>query len=441
MTYAVNPDWRTHSTRDVNSENDGIEVLIGGWVQQIRDKGKLIFLTIRDHHGICQATLHRDKVPPQVWNTCQKLTMETVISIKAEVKEDQRSKLGAELIPSEITIHSIADPKFPIDLTKKKTQMDIDTVFRFRELSIRDVEVVAIMEIKNIIASAIRDFFISKEFIEIFTPFILTASTEGGAEQFSLEYFGQPAVLAQSCQFYKQAALSCHEKVFGIIPSWRAEKSHTPKHMTEFWQLENEIAFATENEIMEVQEDLIISVLQQVNTKGSAQLTNLDRKLIIPSKPFKRISFIDAKSKISDLGIESNFEEDFGATEETTISRAFDEPFFITEFPTHLRGLYYASDPKNPQITKSLDLMAPEGFGELSSGGQRVSDYETLRRRTIEKGFDPEKFEWYLRMFKYGMPPHAGYGLGFERLIRWIAGLSHVREASMFPRTPDIYQP
>ncbi len=441
MIYAVNPEWRTHSTRDVNSENDGLEVLIGGWVQQIRDKGKLIFLTIRDHHGLCQATLHRAKVAPEVWDTCKRLTMETVVSVKATVKEDRRSKLGAELIPSKITIHSIADPKFPIDLTKKKTQMDIDTVFRFRELSIRDVEVVAIMEIKNIVASAIRKFFISKEFIEIFTPFILTASTEGGAEQFSLDYFGQPAVLAQSCQFYKQAALSCHEKVFGIIPSWRAEKSHTPKHMTEFWQLENEIAFATEKEIMDVQEDLIISVLKEVSTKGSLQLTKLERELIIPSKPFKRISFMNAKSMITDLGLETNNEEDFGATEETALSQAFNQPFFITEFPTHLRGMYYAADPKNSKITKSLDLMAPEGYGELSSGGQRVSDFETLQKRTIEKGFDPGKFEWYLRMFKYGMPPHAGYGLGFERLIRWIAGLSHVREASMFPRTPDIYQP
>ncbi len=441
MIYAVNPEWRTHSTRDVTSENNELKIIIGGWVQQIRDKGKLIFLTIRDQYGLCQVTLHEAKTDSEIWKTCKTLNLETVISIEGIVKADRRSKLGAELIPSKIIVHALAAPKFPIDLTKKKTQMELDTVFRFRELSIRDPEVVAIMELKDIIASNIRNFFKSKGFIEIFTPFILTASTEGGAEQFELDYFGHPAVLAQSCQFYKQAALACHEKVYGIIPSWRAEKSHTPKHITEFWQVENEIAFATDEEIIQVQEDLIIHILKQVKKLGVVQLEKLDRDISIPSKPFKRVPFSEAKSMIVDLGIESNPEEDFGAPEETALSEAFEEPFFITRFPTHLRGMYYASDPENPKITRSLDLVAPEGFGELSSGGQRVADYEVLKNRTIQQGFDPDNFNWYLRMFKYGMPPHAGYGLGFERLIRWIAKLQHIRETSMFPRTPEIFQP
>jgi asparaginyl-tRNA synthetase len=297
------------------------------------------------------------------------------------------------------------------------------------------------MELKNIVANAIREFFVKNGFIEIFTPFILTASTEGGAEQFELDYFGTPAVLAQSCQFYKQAALSCHEKVFGIIPSWRAEKSHTPKHITEFWQVENEISFATDKEIIEVQEDLIIYILKNVLKEGGTQLKRLNRKISIPSKPFKRIPFHEAKKIVIELGIEEDPNEDFGAPGETAISKFFQEPFFIIEFPTKLRGMYYAEDPKNSEITRSLDLMVPEGFGELSSGGQRVSDYETLIQRIIQKGFNPNEFDWYLRMFKYGMPPHAGYGLGFERLIRWIANLPHVREASMFPRTPDIFKP
>ena len=441
MTYAINPEWRTHSTFDVNSENDGLDAIIGGWVQQIRDKGKLIFLTIRDQYGLCQVTLHEAKTDSTVWKTCKKLTMETVVSIRGIVKADPRSKLGAELTPSSIKVHSLAALKFPIDLTKKKTQMDIDTIFRFRELSIRDPKVSAIMKLKNIIAAEIRTFFKLKGFTEIFTPLILTASTEGGAEQFQLDYFGQPAVLAQSCQFYKQAALACHEKVYGIIPSWRAEKSHTPKHITEFWQVENEIAFATDKEIMQVQEDLIVHVLEQVKKQGAIHLVELDRIISIPKKPFKRISFNKAKSIILDLGIESNPTEDFGAPEETALSQAFEEPFFVTHFPSQLRGMYYATDPKNPELTLSLDLIAPEGFGELSSGGQRVFEHEVLKNRTIQKGFDPDNFKWYLRMFKFGMPPHAGYGLGFERLIRWIANLPHIREASMFPRTPEIFQP
>ncbi|MFX0117203.1 MAG: aspartate--tRNA(Asn) ligase [Candidatus Hodarchaeota archaeon] len=441
MIYAVNPEWRTHRCRDVTSDNDGLEVLIGGFVQQIRDKGRLIFLTIRDSQGICQVTLHEKKIIPEVWQTCKELSLESVVSIKGTVKADPRSRLGAELIPSMIHIHSKAALKFPIDLTKKKTQMEIDTIFRYRELSIRDPEVVAVLELKNVIARAIRNFFQDKGFTEIFTPFILTTSTEGGAEQFELDYFGHPAVLAQSCQFYKQAALACHEKVFGIIPSWRAEKSHTPKHITEFWQLENEIAFATEKEIIEVQEDLIIYLLNYVQEEGKTQLELLNRKITIPSKPFKRIPFSEAKKKLQELGVETDPNTDFGAPEETVLSQAFTDPFFITEFPTHLRGIYYSTDPENPEITLSLDLVAPEGFGELSSGGKRVSEYKLLKSRIEQAGYNLDDFQWYLRMFKYGMPPHAGFGLGFERLIRWIANLAHIREASMFPRTPEIFQP
>ncbi len=441
MLYAVNPEWRTHSSQDVNSQNDGKEVLIGGWIQQIRDKGRLMFLTIRDPSGICQVTLHQKNVSEVVWETCKKLTLESVVSIHGKVKADSRSKLGAELTPDSVIIHVVAEPKVPIDLTKMKTKMEIDTVFAYRELSIRDPDVAAVMNLKSIVAQATRKFFKQNGFTEIFTPFILTASTEGGAEQFSLDYFGKPAVLAQSCQFYKQAALSCHEKVFGLLPSWRAEKSHTTKHMTEFWQIENEIAFATDKEIMQVQEDLIAFIFTTVARDGEDQLAQLDRTISIPKTPFKKIPFKGAKQMILDLGVEEAQEEDFGATGESALSKSFKEPFFITEFPVHLRGMYYASNPTNPEVTRSLDLMAPEGFGELSSGGQRVADYKVLEERIINQGFEVSNFEWYLRMFRFGMPPHAGFGLGFERLVRWIANLSHIREASMFPRTPDIYSP
>jgi nondiscriminating aspartyl-tRNA synthetase len=441
MMYAVNPEWRTHNSRYVNEQNDGKEVIIGGWVQQIRDKGRLIFLTIRDPKGICQVTLHEKKVQPELWQICKKLTLESVVTIKGIVKADPRSKLGAELSPILVTLHAEAEPKFPIDLTKKKTKMEIDTIFSFRELSIRDPDVVAVMELKNLIAKGTRDFFLKNGFTEIFTPSILTASTEGGAEQFKLDYFGQPAVLAQSCQFYKQAALSCHEKVFGIIPSWRAEKSHTPKHITEFLQIENEISFATDKEIMQVQEDLIVAVIETVLEEGSYQLNQLNRSIEIPKTPFKKITFQEAKQMVLDAGIEEEENEDFGTPGETELSNSFKYPFFITEFPVHLRGMYYAPNPEKPKLTRSLDLMAPEGFGELSSGGQRVSSHKILEERIIQQGFNVSNFEWYLRMFKFGMPPHAGFGLGFERLVRWIANLSHIREASMFPRTPEIYSP
>ena len=217
MLYAVNPEWRTHSSQDVNSQNNGKKVLIGGWIQQIRDKGRLMFLTLRDPSGICQVTLHQKSVSEEVWETCKMLTLESVVSIQGKVKSDSRSKLGAELTPLSVTVHTIAELKVPIDLTKKKTKMDVDTVFSYREISIRDPDVVAVLKLKSLIAQATRTFFQQKGFTEIFTPFILTVSTEGGAEQFKLDYFDQPAILAQSCQFYKQAALSSHDKVYGIL--------------------------------------------------------------------------------------------------------------------------------------------------------------------------------------------------------------------------------
>jgi aspartyl/asparaginyl-tRNA synthetase len=441
MIYGVHPNWRKNSTQDVTNTNDGLEVLISGWVQQIRDKGRLVFLTIRDDKGICQVTLHEKKVTSEVWGKCQTLTLESVVSIEGKIKSDPRSRLGAELIPSNIRIHSLAAPKFPIDLTKKKTKMELDTIFRYRELSIRDPDVVAVMELKHLVAQATRQFFTEKGFTEIFTPLILATSTEGGAEQFNLDYYGVPAVLAQSCQFYKQAALACHEKVFGIIPSWRAEKFHTPRHLAEFWQVENEIAFATHEEIMTVQEDYVVSVLEQVISQGARQLEQLNRMISIPSKPFKRVPFSKAKLSLTELGVDEDPNEDFGAPGEHALSKSSKDPFFIVDFPTDLRGLYYARDPNNPEITRSIDLVAPEGFGELSSGGQRVANHETLRTRISQKGFDETDFIWYLRMFEYGMPPHAGFGLGFERLVRWITNVSHIRETSMFPRTPEIYQP
>lgn len=446
--YGQNSQWREHKANFVRSENEGKKVKVAGWIQQKRDKGKLIFITLRDASGVCQITLFKPKIEESVWDVAKDLTLESVVSIEGNVKADPRSKLGAELVPEKITLLSKAEPKFPIDLTKKKTSTDIDTIFRYRELSIRESNVSAIMEIKSAIAAAIRSFFISKNFTEIFTPFILASGTEGGAEMFPVDYFGNESVLAQSCQFYKQAALSTHEKVFGIIPSWRAEKSHTTKHLTEFWQVENEISYATDKEIMEIQEDLIIFVLTYIQEHCSHELERINRTIKIPSKPFKKLDFYEAKDVIeklskdnAELDIKEGRDEDFGATAESLLSKSFEEPFFIINFPTHLRGMYYAENPEDKSKTLSLDLIAPEGFGELSSGGQRVSDYETLVRRMEEKGFDPESFDWYLRMFKYGFPPHAGYGLGFERLVRWVCGLEHVREAVMFPRTPDYFKP
>ncbi|MHA2295208.1 MAG: aspartate--tRNA(Asn) ligase [Candidatus Hodarchaeales archaeon] len=437
-----NSDWKKHSTNEVSAEKDGQILILGGWIHSIRDKGKLIFLQLRDSLGIVQVTAKKDTCDPETWKKISSLTPESVITLKGRVKIDSRVEKGAEVIPESVKIHSIAKPRVPIDITASKTKTDIDTIFKFRELSIRMRHIVHTMNIKAEVARATREFFTDNGFVEIFTPLILTTATEGGATMFRVKYFGVDAVLAQSNQFYKQAAVCVHEKVFGLIPSWRAEKSHTPKHVTEFHQIENEMAFATEKEIMEVQENLIVHVVKSVNKNCKKELNVLNRELKVPSLPFKRITFVEAKKILEEeLDIKEPQNEDLSTPAETALSQHLEEPFFITEFPVHLRGMYYETHFDNPNITRSVDLVAPEGYGELSSGGLRVYLPDRLRQRITNGGYDEESFDWYLRMFDYGMPPHAGYGLGFERLVRWIAGLKHVREASMFPRTPELYKP
>lgn len=436
--------YKTHYTTDITAENEGQEALIAGWVTVHRDKGKIIFVKIRDSEGIAQIVLKEGEVDDETWETGKNLTPESSISVKGTIVADDRSLTGAELKPIEIMVHTLSDP-LPIDLTAKKTDTLIDTIFEHRQLSIRRPEAIAIFRIKHHVAQAVRSFYSSHGFYEIFTPYILGASTEGGAEMFPVQYFDEPGVLAQSCQFYKQASIFSHEKVFGIIPSWRAEKSRTPKHVTEFHQIETEIAFGSDETIMQVQEQLVHHVVSYVKKHCADDLKLLGRENIkIPKLPLKRIPFEEAKQTATELLAKEGIDEpegDLSTPAETALSKANKDPFFITRFPTELRGVYYDSDPEDESETLSLDLVAPEGIGELSSGGVRVTDPEKLIYRITQKGYDVEGFRWYIDMFRYGAVPHAGFGLGFERLTRWITGTAHIRETIMFPRTPDLWTP
>ncbi|MHA2495116.1 MAG: aspartate--tRNA(Asn) ligase [Candidatus Hodarchaeales archaeon] len=441
--FGMSEKFKTHPMTAIASDNAGDRAKVAGWLHIKRDKGKLKFLRLRDSSGIAQITIHKAKVSAETWDNAEQLTPESVVSVEGIVRADPRAPRGAELAGEDlnISILSLAAPRVPIDITLAKTKFDVDTAFKFRELSIRTKEVISIMKIKNIAAKLTRGFFQSRGFVEIFTPFILTTATEGGATMFELDYFGKKAVLAQSNQFYKQAAISCHEKVFGIIPSWRAEKSRTPKHLTEFHQIENEIAFATVDDLMKIQEELVRYIIQGVKKEASEDLEILEQDLRVPKLPLKRLRFSEAKALCFELNVEEPEDEDFGATAETVLSKHHEDPFFITHFPTALRGIYYEEDADDPTLTASIDLMGPQGFGELSSGGERVFRKDRLIERIQQANLRPESFEWYLRMFEYGMPPHAGYGLGFERLIRWVCSLSHLREAVLFPRTPDLWTP
>jgi asparaginyl-tRNA synthetase len=296
------------------------------------------------------------------------------------------------------------------------------------------------MRIKAKVANIIRTFFINHGFTEIWTPLILVTATEGGADLFPIVYFGKEAFLAQSAQFYKQAAISTHECVFGILPSWRSEKSRTTKHLNEFWQIECEIAWATLENIMEIIEELLITVCREINKVCKEELEILGRNLPIPDSKFKRYTFDEAKQLVEKLGVKDDPESDFSATAEQALAKYHTQPFFIHSYPSNLRGLYYKTSEENKDMSLTVDLFVPE-HGELVTGGERVSDYKELVKRLTERGMELYTYQWYLEIFKYGMPPHAGFGMGFERLVRWICNLPHVRDACLFPRTPDIVTP
>ncbi|HID91336.1 TPA: hypothetical protein EYP44_05190 [Candidatus Bathyarchaeota archaeon] len=266
-------------------------------------------------------------------------------------------------------------------------------------------------------------------------------AVEGGATLFPIDYFGRRVYLTQSGQLYLEAAINSLGKVYTINPSFRAEKSRTRRHLTEFWEIECEVPFATHDHIMKVEEGLLTYICSYVKRHCEGELRLLGREPRVPKPPFEKITYDEALEISRRAGVDVEWGEELGAEAERAVSKHFDEPFFIVGFPTKSRSFYHQPDPGNPSITLSSDLMAPGGYGELSSGGQRISDYDLLVKRIREQSLPLESYKWYLDLRRYGIPPHAGFGLGIERTVRWICGLSHIREACLFPRTPDRIYP
>ncbi len=428
--------------KKIKKLDDGSQVSIGGWAEHLVHKGKICFLTVRDASGKIQVTGIKTKVSEELWNSLIGLKNETIVWITGKVKKNEQAPGGIEILPEEVFVLNPVHGPVPVDITGR-TPMDDGTVFAFREMTIRMTKNKLPFEVKTHIAQATREFFLKREYVELFSPLIVATATEGGATLFPIKYFEKDAFLAQSGQFYKQAAVTAHEKVFGIIPSFRMEKSRTRKHVAEFWQIEVEAAFHDHISIMQVLDDMMVYV---VNTTIKTAKEPLDALGVKPKKlkgGFPRIAFKEAKELCTGFELEEkvNFEDDFTSPEEAALSRHFKTPFFITEWPAHTRGIYYRVNDENPAISNSFDLIAPDGFAELCTGGQRVHEYDKMVEAIKNQGFNPESYEWYLNLFKYGMPPHAGYGLGIERLVWWLCGLSNIRQAIMFPRTPDILKP
>ncbi len=414
----------------------GQEVELKGWLYNKRDIGKVRFILIRDGSGIVQGVMVKNNIPEEVWNKFDQLTLETSLIVKGTVREEKRAPGGYELDVTDINIFQIADG-YPI--TKKSH--GIEFLMDHRHLWLRSKKQWAIMRIRDEIQSAIMDFLREEGFIRIDAPILTSSAAEGTTTLFEVDYHGDKAYLSQSGQLYMEAAAMAHGKVYCFGPAFRAEKSKTRRHLLEFWMVEPEMAWVTFEENLQIQENMVSYIVKRVLSNRRNELEILERPIEALEKvkpPFPRLTYdeaIEMLKKSGDPELEKiEWGEDFGAPHETYISNQFEKPVFITHFPTKMKAFYMQPDPERPEVVLAADLLAPEGYGEIIGGSERIHDYELLKKRIEEWGLPLEDYEWYLDLRRYGTVPHSGFGLGLERTVAWIAKLPHIRETIPFPR-------
>jgi len=407
---------------------------ISGWVHEVRDLGGLAFFLIRDRTGIIQVTIPKKKVSDAVLAAAKAVSRESVVKVVGTVKAMEKAPGGRELIPDTFEIVSLAATPLPLDVVEK-VPADLDTRLDSRFLDVRRPRVAAVFQIRSAAMHAINDYFHKEGFIGITTPKIVAAATEGGTELFPIAYFDKEAFLNQSPQLYKQMMMAAgFEKVYEIGPIFRAEEHNTTKHLNEATSIDIEVSYVDHLEVMRILEDLIVKTYEYVNVTCGDYLANLEiADFAIPKAPFARLPYADAiaiaQKKIADP---IKYGDDIGAAAEHAIGDEMGGHYFIVDWPTEIRPYYAMPYENDPSICKAFDLMHPRM--ELSSGAERVHQYDLLVSQIKKKGLNPESFEFYLRPFRFGMPPHAGWGLGADRLIMTMLGLSNVREAVLFPR-------
>ncbi len=410
----------------------GESVTLRGWVYNKRSSGKIRFLIMRDGTGVVQIVFVRGVVSDETFDLFDKLTQESSVIVQGKVREDKRSKSGVELDAETLQVLQIAQD-YPIG----PKEHGPDFLLSNRHLWIRSLRQNAILRIRSRFVKAVRDFFDNNGFTLIDTPIFTPAACEGTTTLFETEYFGDKAYLSQSGQLYGEAAALAFGKVYCFGPTFRAEKSKTRRHLTEFWMVEPEVAFNDLAANMELAEEFLEYTIQTVLKECQPEFLVLERdttKLQNVKAPFPRITYTEAVERIKALGIACEWGNDFGSPEETALAEQFDRPLFVHRYPAKIKAFYMKPDPQNPELALGVDCLAPEGYGEIIGGGQREEDIEALRKRIHEHGLSEESFAWYLDLRKYGSVPHAGFGLGIERTISWICGLEHLREAAAFPR-------
>jgi asparaginyl-tRNA synthetase len=413
--------------------HEGEAVTIKGWLHNRRSSGKIHFLTLRDGSGFIQAVMSKAAVGDDVFKAADHLSQETSVIVTGTARADTRAPSGYEIDVNTLEIVG-ASHDYPI--TPK--EHGVDYLLDRRHLWIRSERQQAILRVRHEIINAVRDFFNDRGFILADTPIFTPAACEGTTTLFPAQYFEeQTAYLTQSGQLYNEANAMALGRVYCFGPTFRAEKSKTRRHLTEFWMVEPEVAFADLTDVMDLAEDLIVSVVGRVLDRRRRELTVLERdvsKLESIQKPFPRISYDEAVTTLQARGLPMEWGGDFGGPDETLLSEQYDRPVMVHRYPAAVKAFYMKPDPDRPEVALGVDILAPEGYGEIVGGGERLADLDLLLQRIREHALPQEAFEWYVDLRRYGTVPHGGFGMGIERVVAWICKLEHVRETIPYPR-------
>jgi len=410
----------------------GKAVEVRGWLTHRRSSGKVQFLVVRDGSGVMQCVAGIQDLAPEQWEACTTLGQESALIVRGELRADARAPGGVEMGLRAVEVVHRAE-EYPISPKEHGTDFLMD----HRHLWLRSARQQAALRVRAEIIRAFRDFMDSEGFLLVDAPIFTPNACEGTTTLFETEYFDQKAFLTQSGQLYEEAAAMAFGRVYCFGPAFRAEKSKTRRHLIEFWMMEPEWAFATLADVIALEERLLVATVARVLDRRAEDLKVLERdtsKLANVQAPFPRIHYDEAVKMLHAKGMTFEYGGDFGAPDETVISEQFDRPIFVTNYPAAVKAFYMEPDPANPQLCLSCDCLAPEGYGEIIGGGQRMASLDLLTKRIDEHQLPQAAFEWYKDLRRYGSVPHAGFGIGVERTLAWIAGLEHVRESIPFPR-------
>ena len=424
---------RTHLIEELNSSMEGKDVIFGGWVVDLRKLGKMAFLTIRDVTGMCQVIVKGDSM-----SLLEGLNRQSVVRILGKIQSSKAKDFDFEVSATEIQVLAKAEYPLPIDPIGR-LESDIDNRLNSRALDMRNQKTASIFKLRSKVLASIRETLIKRKFIEINTPKIIGSASEGGADLFGLDYFGQKAYLAQSPQLYKEQMTIGLERVFEISSFYRAEKSHTGRHLSEFTSVDIEAAMMDYTDVMDVLESIVVDVFKNTSENCKTEQQEIGYEIKVPSSPFERVTYTQALEELGSMDIKIEFGEDLQDSHLRSLGEKHPGFFFLTDWPMKLKPFYIHEKDDDPTLSRSFDLQY--GYLELSSGGRRLHDPEQLKTRLKEQNLDPVSFEEHLKTFGWGMPPHSGWGMGLDRLMTVLIGIDNVREVVLYPRDPDRLKP